>query len=271
MCSYSSATPGRNQVWPLCKYPDGYTRPLCARGGIGRRARLRALWTEWSVVVQVHSSAWRPSIAIWTQATVANSRSTSPSTVRWKQTSSSSSSTAAIRCNIGNCGCACPSQVETRRCEKSPPLWQPPQPARRRESRPAHRQTGMSDDVALTTSIRLFRDVIAIASHTPPMSPLLEDAQRVHDVAGLSDRMIAAATGAKPSTVRGWLAGRNEPTDARAERLIEAPRTLTLRCWFGGGGPQLGCTFVEGAFLSFVMRWSTNAAMTVITMRSAAI
>jgi hypothetical protein len=54
-----------------------------------------------------------------------------------------------------------------------------------------------------------------------PMSPLLEDAQRVHDMAGLSDRMIAAATGAKPSTVRGWLAGRSEPTGARAERLIE--------------------------------------------------
>jgi uncharacterized protein (DUF2384 family) len=53
------------------------------------------------------------------------------------------------------------------------------------------------------------------------MSPLLEDAQRVHDVAGLSDRMIAAATGAKPSTVRGWLSGRSEPSGARAERLIE--------------------------------------------------
>jgi DNA-binding transcriptional regulator YiaG len=70
-------------------------------------------------------------------------------------------------------------------------------------------------------SMRLFRDVIAIVSYTPPMSPLLEDAQRVHDTAGLSDRMIAAATGAKPSTVRGWLAGRSEPTGARAERLIE--------------------------------------------------
>jgi hypothetical protein len=53
------------------------------------------------------------------------------------------------------------------------------------------------------------------------MTPLLEDAQRVHDVAGLSDRLIAAATGAKPSTVRGWLAGRSEPTGVRAERLIE--------------------------------------------------
>ena len=69
--------------------------------------------------------------------------------------------------------------------------------------------------------MRPFRDVIAIESYTIAMSPLFEDAQRVHDVAGLSDRMIAAATGAKPSTVRGWLAGRSEPTGTRAERLIE--------------------------------------------------
>lgn len=40
-------------------------------------------------------------------------------------------------------------------------------------------------------------------------------------MAGLSDRMIATATGAKPSTARGRLAGRSEPTGARAERLIE--------------------------------------------------
>jgi uncharacterized protein (DUF2384 family) len=33
--------------------------------------------------------------------------------------------------------------------------------------------------------------------------------------------MIAAATGAKPSTVGGWLSGRCEPPGARAERLIE--------------------------------------------------
>lgn len=53
------------------------------------------------------------------------------------------------------------------------------------------------------------------------MSALLEEAQRVHTSAGLSDRTIAAATGAKPSTVRGWLSGRSEPTGIRAERLIE--------------------------------------------------
>ena len=43
----------------------------------------------------------------------------------------------------------------------------------------------------------------------------------MHDLAGLSDRLIAAATGARPSTVRGWLAGRSEPTGERAQRLIE--------------------------------------------------
>jgi uncharacterized protein (DUF2384 family) len=53
------------------------------------------------------------------------------------------------------------------------------------------------------------------------MTPLLESVQRVHDVAGLSDRVIATATGTKPSTVRGWLSGRSEPSGARAERLIE--------------------------------------------------
>ncbi len=37
----------------------GYTRALCARGGIGRRARLRALWASRPVVVRVHSSACR--------------------------------------------------------------------------------------------------------------------------------------------------------------------------------------------------------------------
>jgi hypothetical protein len=30
-----------------------------------------------------------------------------------------------------------------------------------------------------------------------------------------------ASSGAKPSTVRGWLSGRSEPSGARAERLIE--------------------------------------------------
>jgi hypothetical protein len=60
-----------------------------------------------------------------------------------------------------------------------------------------------------------------LGSNNSVMSALLDGAQRVHGIAGLSDRMIAAATGAKPSTVRGWLAGRSEPSGARAERLIE--------------------------------------------------
>jgi uncharacterized protein (DUF2384 family) len=33
--------------------------------------------------------------------------------------------------------------------------------------------------------------------------------------------MVAAATGAKPGTGRGWLSGRSEPSGASAERLIE--------------------------------------------------
>src|SRR5262245_20016769 len=44
---------------PGCRAPPGYTRALCACGGIGRRARLRALWTEWSVEVRVLSGALR--------------------------------------------------------------------------------------------------------------------------------------------------------------------------------------------------------------------
>src|SRR5947209_4713944 len=37
--------------------PQGYTADARACGGIGRRARLRALWTEWSVEVRVLSGA----------------------------------------------------------------------------------------------------------------------------------------------------------------------------------------------------------------------
>lgn len=43
----------------------------------------------------------------------------------------------------------------------------------------------------------------------------------MRDVAHLSDREIAAATGAQPSTVRDWLSGRSSPTGTRAARLIE--------------------------------------------------
>lgn len=53
------------------------------------------------------------------------------------------------------------------------------------------------------------------------MSVLTLEAQRMRDVAHLSDALIAKATGARPSTVRDWFAGRSSPTGKRAERLIE--------------------------------------------------
>ena len=53
------------------------------------------------------------------------------------------------------------------------------------------------------------------------MTPLAVEAKRVHDEAMLSDRQIAAATGARPSTVRDWLTGRSAPSGTRAERLVE--------------------------------------------------
>jgi transcriptional regulator with XRE-family HTH domain len=53
------------------------------------------------------------------------------------------------------------------------------------------------------------------------MSPLAAEAQRVHRSAGLSGRQIAAATGARPSTVRDWLSGRSGPSGLRADRLVE--------------------------------------------------
>jgi uncharacterized protein (DUF2384 family) len=53
------------------------------------------------------------------------------------------------------------------------------------------------------------------------MTPLALEARRVHQAAHLSDRVIAAATGARPSTVRDWLNGRSSPTGTRAERLVE--------------------------------------------------
>lgn len=53
------------------------------------------------------------------------------------------------------------------------------------------------------------------------MSALTLEARRVRADAHLSDRQIAAATGAKPSTVRDWLTGRSVPSGERAERLVE--------------------------------------------------
>src|ERR671923_2662310 len=48
-----------------------------------------------------------------------------------------------------------------------------------------------------------------------------EEAVRIHEAGHLSDRQIARATGAAPSTVRGWLNGRSAPTGSRAERVAE--------------------------------------------------
>jgi len=53
------------------------------------------------------------------------------------------------------------------------------------------------------------------------VSALTLEARRVHEDRHLTDRLIAQATGAAPSTARDWLAGRSAPTGARAERLIE--------------------------------------------------
>ena len=48
-----------------------------------------------------------------------------------------------------------------------------------------------------------------------------DEAVRIHRRGNLSDRVIAQATGAAPSTVRGWLRKRSEPSCARADRVAE--------------------------------------------------
>ena len=48
-----------------------------------------------------------------------------------------------------------------------------------------------------------------------------QEALRIHNRGNLSDRLIAQATGAAPSTVRGWLRKRSQPTGARADRVTE--------------------------------------------------
>ena len=47
-----------------------------------------------------------------------------------------------------------------------------------------------------------------------------DEAVLVHELGHLSDKLIARATGAAPSTVRGWLR-RTSPTGTRAERVAE--------------------------------------------------
>ena len=48
-----------------------------------------------------------------------------------------------------------------------------------------------------------------------------QEAVRIHDTGHLSDHLIARATGAARSTVRGWLAQRSAPTGVRADRVAE--------------------------------------------------
>jgi transcriptional regulator with XRE-family HTH domain len=48
-----------------------------------------------------------------------------------------------------------------------------------------------------------------------------QEAVRIHQGGHLTDRQIARATGAAPSTVRSWLNGRSAPTGERAERVAE--------------------------------------------------
>lgn len=48
-----------------------------------------------------------------------------------------------------------------------------------------------------------------------------EEAVRIHRRGRLSDRQIADATGAAPSTVRSWLSKRSRPTGERATRVVE--------------------------------------------------
>lgn len=48
-----------------------------------------------------------------------------------------------------------------------------------------------------------------------------EEAILVRDTGHLSNRDIASATGAAPSTVREWLNGHSAPSGAHAERLAE--------------------------------------------------
>lgn len=50
---------------------------------------------------------------------------------------------------------------------------------------------------------------------------LIEQARSLRDRAGLTHADIARATGAKPATVRSWLAGTHGPAGERAERLLE--------------------------------------------------
>lgn len=47
------------------------------------------------------------------------------------------------------------------------------------------------------------------------------EAAYIKRIAGVSPNTIAVATGANPSTVRSWIAGKSSPSGRRAERLAE--------------------------------------------------
>lgn len=48
-----------------------------------------------------------------------------------------------------------------------------------------------------------------------------EETERLRELGHLSDRDIARATGAAPSTVRSWFNSTRRPTGVRAERIAE--------------------------------------------------
>lgn len=58
-------------------------------------------------------------------------------------------------------------------------------------------------------------------------TPFADEAVLVHEAGGMTDRQIARATGAAPSTVRGWLSRRSSPTGERAERVTELASLVT--------------------------------------------
>lgn len=73
----------------------------------------------------------------------------------------------------------------------------------------------LGSDTGFTTGYRRSRHCGLV------VSAFTDEAVRVHKSAHLSDRLIAEAVGAKPSTVRDWLSGRSSPTGERARRLAE--------------------------------------------------
>jgi hypothetical protein len=80
----------------------------------------------------------------------------------------------------------------------------------------------MPRDRAATPAVRRYCADITPERYDMYMTlAYAEEAINIHDTGHLSDREIARATGAAPSTVREWLARRSVPTGTRAERLAE--------------------------------------------------